>query len=691
MAQRIEIIITAKDDASKAFGSISGNMQKLGKVALGVAAGGIAALGVGVFAVASKAIPAASNLNEALNASSVVFGEAAGKIQEFGETAADVAGLSATEFNQMAAQTGSMLQNYGLAADEAADATIDLATRAADMASIFNTDVSDAMTAINAAMRGEADPIERFGVSMNAAAVDAKALALGFEKVDGQFSNTAKTQARLALLMEQTDKIAGDFVNTSDQLANASRINEKRWENFMAQVGQVGLPIMKTMQTILMNVGEKVFPIITAALDSAMPVVEAVASAIANFVDGLISGEDIIGDVSNLVYELALAFGLSEEQAAEMFLGVQNLIAGVQNFIATAQEVLKPVTSWISQNVELKDVLIGLGVAVLSVVIPAVISLIASILPIILTFAAVVAAVALLRNAWESNFLGIRDKTQAVIEFLEKFIGDFLETIQTWWAEHGEQVIATIQALWATVSGATTAFVNWMSTTISNFIQAIQGFWAAHGEAITAKAQEIWDAVKAIFEFFRDQFMGIYDAFRLAFEGDWEGFGEKLREVWDRGWQAIKDIAGRAWDFIKDGIRTLVSNITSEIEDTDWGAVGSSIVQGIAAGISAGAHWAINAIISVAKSIMDSLKGFFKASSPSKLLQDFAEFDLMGAMGSGMLSGARFPVLAMQSVSAQTLAAGSSVVNNYTLNINEAGRIVDPAGSMMMLKALAGV
>jgi hypothetical protein len=216
-------LAAARGKVDGALGKIGKSAASLGKLALGGALAGVAAIGGGIALAASQAIPAASNLNEALNATSVVFGDAAGKVQEFGRTAADVAGLSAAEFNQMAAQSGAMLQNYGLSADEAAQATIDLGTRAADMASIFNTDVGDAMTAINAALRGEADPIERFGVSMNMVSVEAKALAMGFEKVDGQFSSTALTQARLALLMEQTDKIAGDFVNTSGDLANATR------------------------------------------------------------------------------------------------------------------------------------------------------------------------------------------------------------------------------------------------------------------------------------------------------------------------------------------------------------------------------------------------------------------------------------------------------------------------------------
>ena len=67
----------------------------------------------------------------------------------------------------------------------------------------------------------------------------------------------------------------------------------------------------------------------------------------------------------------------------------------------------------------MKDVLIGLGVAIATVVIPALIGVLTTVAPIILTFAAVVVGVSLLRKAWENNFGGIQEKTKAVWNFLK--------------------------------------------------------------------------------------------------------------------------------------------------------------------------------------------------------------------------------------------------------------------------------
>ena len=261
----LEIILGLQDKTGGFKGPVAA-LQNLGKVALGVAAGGIAAVAAGVIALASKAIPAASDLNEAMNASSVVFGDAAKTIQDYGKIAADMAGLSAAEFNQMGAVTGAMLTNFGYGAQDAADETVKLTQRAADMASIFNTEVPDALSAVQALMRGESEPARKFGVSMSMLEVEAKATELGFKKVNKVFDQNALTQARLALFYEQTDKIAGDFVNTSDQLANGARVQKARWENFLATVGTKMLPIVTKLQNVFMGLAEKYLPMIVDAL-----------------------------------------------------------------------------------------------------------------------------------------------------------------------------------------------------------------------------------------------------------------------------------------------------------------------------------------------------------------------------------------------------------------------------------------
>lgn len=214
----------------------------------------------GVTAFVGKSIQASSNLTESINAINVVFREGAKPIQEYGKTAANTVGLSQRAFNELVTPLGAMLLNAGNSADVAAEKTIKLTERAADMASVFNTDVRQALGAVTAALRGEADPIERYGVSLQGAAVDAKAAELGLKKVGGEFDNNAKQAARVALILEQTNRVAGDFTNTIDGQANKARVLSATLEDTQAAFGKAfGPTVQSIMGSVVSIIGDPAF------------------------------------------------------------------------------------------------------------------------------------------------------------------------------------------------------------------------------------------------------------------------------------------------------------------------------------------------------------------------------------------------------------------------------------------------
>jgi hypothetical protein len=187
----------------------------------------------------------ASDLAESVNAVNVVFEDGADAIHNFSRESADMVGLSGAKFRQLASVTGAFLTNLGMDSAHAADQTIELTKRAADMASVFNTDVSSALQAIQSGLKGEFDPLEQFGVKLNMAAISAKAMEMGLAGSKAELTDSMKAQAALALIMEQTNKLAGDFLNTSDGLANSQRILAARFDDIKAKIGDVLLPILE--------------------------------------------------------------------------------------------------------------------------------------------------------------------------------------------------------------------------------------------------------------------------------------------------------------------------------------------------------------------------------------------------------------------------------------------------------------
>lgn len=240
------------DNAQSRASRFQDKMKSFGKTAS-------AAITVPMAAAGTAAVKAASDLQESMNAVNVVFEESAKTIEDWGKTSAQAAGITTAEFNEAAATLGSVLQNAGLSAEAAAEKTIQLTQRAADMASVFNTDVDQALDAIKAGLRGEIDPLERFGVTLNAAAVEAEAVAEGIANAGGELSAQQKTVARMSAIMEQTSRVAGDFADTSDNLANKWRVLRSRATNMAARFGKQLLPVFEK----LLDIGSKVLNFIS--------------------------------------------------------------------------------------------------------------------------------------------------------------------------------------------------------------------------------------------------------------------------------------------------------------------------------------------------------------------------------------------------------------------------------------------
>lgn len=198
-----------------------------------------------LIAAGGAAMKMASSANEAANKVKVVFGESAKVVTEFAEKSATSFGMSGGEANKAAGTFGNLFNAIGLGTKPAADMSVSLLKLAADLASFNDIPIEEALEKLRAGLVGEAEPMRALGVLINEAAVETKALAMGLEQVDGKFTESAKVQARYALIMEQTKTAQGDFARTSGDLANATRGLEAEFKQLGEELGKELLPLAK--------------------------------------------------------------------------------------------------------------------------------------------------------------------------------------------------------------------------------------------------------------------------------------------------------------------------------------------------------------------------------------------------------------------------------------------------------------
>ena len=217
-------------------------------------------------------ISAASDLEESINAVEVAMGDASKEVFVLGETSAEAMGISKTALNEAAVAFSAFGEKINAA--DVGGTFEDFIGRATDFASVMNLEVGDALLKFQSGLAGETEALRRFGIDVSAVSVESFALANGIAQAGEKMTEAQKIQARYGLLMQQTEKFAGDFANTSEGLANQQRILTATWEDAQAQIGQRLVPTM----TRLVGVAKDLIP-------AFILIAEAAADAIVEIVD----------------------------------------------------------------------------------------------------------------------------------------------------------------------------------------------------------------------------------------------------------------------------------------------------------------------------------------------------------------------------------------------------------------------
>ena len=200
-------------------------------------------------------ISQASDLQEATNVTGLAFGQARDEVDKLASSASSMFGMTEAEFRQIGAQVGNIFVGSGVAERDAAKLTNNLIGRATDMGSAWNASSQEVSEAINSGLIGSFEPLRKYGVIIDKATVDQKALEMGLVDANGEITKQGEKLAIAQLVMEQTENVAGDFAATSDGVANSSKIVGAQWKDMQAQLGQGLLPVLSMGLGILKALG----------------------------------------------------------------------------------------------------------------------------------------------------------------------------------------------------------------------------------------------------------------------------------------------------------------------------------------------------------------------------------------------------------------------------------------------------
>lgn len=616
---------------------VAGTFVQVGKAA--VAAG--AAASAAFAAISFKAIQMAGDLEQSTGAVEAIFKESADKIKGYASTASTNFGITRNEFQELATLLGAQLKNGGTPLDQLGDKTKDLITLGADLSAQFGGTTAEAIQSISSALKGERDPIEKYGVSLKQASIDAKAAELGFKKVGGSFSNEAQQAATLALIFEQTADAQGAFNRENNTYAHQVQVLKAKVHDLAAEFGTLLLPYatqfvqflnekfmpkLDQLKTWLETVGipaikrfaQWLGPKLKVAAAQAQAVFENhVMPALQAFKDWWnTAGSDTLKGLLNGFIRLApavLAFGYAFKtsyQSITFLTTVPSIIGKAAN----AFKLLLPIIgSW--------PVLIAAAIA-------AVIGIFVYFYQHSETFRNKVT------QAWEGIKTAatvVWDGVKAAISpIINWFLTSVMPSLQDW----GSKIIGIVQAiidalkpfaifltgLLVPVVSFAIGFIQGMVKGLVQFLSGLGSIFAAAWQTISAVISGALQIIQGVFQVLAGLFTGDWSkmwegAKNIAF-GLWNAitgliqgavniinniiqtFGNFVRNNFFAVWNGVKNMVMTVWNLLPNGIRNALSSIgsyLSQIPSMVMGAfsgagswllgIGEKIINGLIQGI----------------------------------------------------------------------------------------------------------
>jgi hypothetical protein len=274
--------MNAGEKKTKTFGDKLAEFGKKAGLALAAATAAVSAFAI---KIAVDGVKAASDLSESVSKVGVLFGDSASKIEAFAESAAASLGQTKQQALDAASTFAIFGSSAGLAGDDLVEFSTDFTNLASDLASFNNTSPEDAIQAIGAALRGEALPLRRYGVLLDEATLRQAAFELGIISTTKQaLTPQQKVLAAQQVIYKQTTAAQGDFLRTSDGLANSQRILNAQLSNIRTEIGTALLPIVLKLTQIFSN---NVLPVIQSVADAFSSRAGGLGEGLFEFVDGV--------------------------------------------------------------------------------------------------------------------------------------------------------------------------------------------------------------------------------------------------------------------------------------------------------------------------------------------------------------------------------------------------------------------
>ena len=349
---------------------------------------------------------------------------------------------------------------------------------------------------------------------------------------------------------------------TTDTMEEMKKIKYDDLKNQLAGIG-------RTVTTdIIVPLGERL-----------LPVIESVVGKVAEWVSAF-------GELSPVMQDIVIAVG--------------GVVAGVGPLLIVIGKVASGVGSIISVGTTVVGFITG-------TVVPALSSFFAFIManPIVLVITAIVAAIALLIANWEAVkevainvWNAICDTVTTIGNAIKDFLTTAWDTIKTTITNVLDNIKTTMSNVWNAIKTTISTVVNAIKTTISNVWNAIKTTIKTVVDAIKTTITNVFNAIKTTIS-------TIFNAVKTTISNVWNSIKDVISNVID----TIKTTVSNKFNAIKNKISNIVDNVKTTMSN------GFNAAKDTVTNIFNSIKNKISNVMDGAKNIVsgaiDKIKGFF--------------------------------------------------------------------------------
>lgn len=385
--------------------------------------------------------------------------------------------------------------------------------------------------------------------------------------------------------------------------------------------------------------------------------------------------------------------------------------------------IIQKVTEWVEKNPELVAQLAGLALGVTGFGV-AMGALSVLMTPAVLAFGkflliatAVAGAAALIKEAYDTNFMGLKDTIDSVVSTVKK-LGDELQKIWDAIAKSTKETTDYIEKRWAEVEPAIRPHLDKIENAFTPLFDKInnhaQGGMNQMTEFLGAQLQNMGDLFVMTFK----NVASAAKAFFALLTGDAKTFNVTMGEVWENISSTIQRVFGRMWEQTKqiaskglsavgniirsalDGILQMFGTSFEEAKNVVFGKItelanginerfngvpaqmyqmGINIIDGLIRGITAKAGEAVAAVGKVAGDMMAMIGIKTDSHSPSRVAAQYGEW-VMEGLSIGIKTASGDTLNAMETAMDKLLGALEDAKEEYTSSSIEIGETLKKLG-----------